>query len=315
MPLDPKVQTLLTRVNAQVAPQSQPISAAEHRATTLVQAKQSGPLPSVAALAERTIPGPGGALPVTIYTPIGDAPFPLLLYFHGGGFVLPGLPHHDYLCRELCNRVSCVVVAVDYRLAPEAPFPAATDDCLAATRWAAEHALELNSDPARVAVAGDSSGGALAAVTALRCRDAGGPMLRAQLLLCPLTAYHTPPTPSALAYAKGYLMTRARLIWYLAQYLTDAEAAHPYAFPLAAPDLRGLPPTLIITAEYDILRDEGERYAARLQAAGVPTVQSRYPGMIHGFFAMPGLLAQAQQAMDEAIVWLQGTLSSTEERP
>ena len=174
MPLDPKVQTLLTRVNAQVAPQSQPISAAEHRATTLAQAKQSGPLPPVAALAKRTIPGPGGARPVMIYTPIGDAPFPLLLYFHGGGFVLPGLPHHDYLCRELCNRVSCVVVVVDYRLAPEAPFPAATDDCLAATRWAAEHALELNSDPTRVAVAGDSSGGALAAVTTLRCRDAGG---------------------------------------------------------------------------------------------------------------------------------------------
>jgi len=313
MSLDPKVQALLTHINTQASAESQPRSAAEHRATTLAQAQPSRSLPAVAAVAERTIPGPAGALPVTVYTPDGGGPFPLLLYFHGGGFVLPALPHHDYLCRELCNRVGCVVVAVDYRLAPEAPFPAATDDCLAATRWAAEHALELNIDPARVAVAGDSSGGALAAVTALRCRDAGGPLLRAQLLFCPLTAYHTPPTPSALAYAKGYLMTRPRLIWYLAQYLTGAEAAHPYAFPLAAPDLRSLPPALIITAEYDILRDEGERYAARLQAAGVSTVQSRYPGMIHGFFAMPGLLAQAQQAMDEAIVWLQGALGNKEE--
>lgn len=304
MSLDPKVQVLLTRINAQAAADSQPRSAAEHRVTTLAQAQPSRSLPAVAAVAERTISGPAGALPVTIYTPEGVGPFPLLLYFHGGGFVLPALPHHDYLCRALCNRVGCVVVAVDYRLAPEAPFPAATDDCLAATCWVAEHAPDLNGDPACVAVAGDSSGGALAAVTALRCRDEDGPPLVAQLLLCPLTAYPTPPTPSGLAYAKGYLMTRPRLLWYLQQYVSESAAAHPYAFPLAAPDLRDLPPALVITAEYDILRDEGERYAARLRAGGVSTALTRYPGMIHGFFAMPGLLAQAQQAVDESVAWL-----------
>lgn len=315
MPLDPKVQALLTRINAQTAPQRHPISIAEYRAITLAQAKPPAPLPPVAAISARTLPGPGGPLPVTIYTPAGRGPWSLLLYCHGGGFVLPSLPPHDYLCRALCQGVGGVVVAVAYRLAPEAPFPAATDDCLAATLWAVQHCAELTADPARVAVVGDGTGGALAAVTAIRSRDAGGPPLHAQLLLCPLTAYHTPPTPSALRYAKGYLLTRRRLIWELAHYLTAAEAAHPYAFPLAAPDLRDLPPALILTAEYDILRDEGERYAARLRAAGAPTSLVRYPGMIHGFFAMPSLLAQARQALAQAMAWLQRTLGCPGERP
>lgn len=304
MPLDPNVQALLARLNAQKGSPLGTITAAEHRASTLAQAKPTGgPLP-VAAVTEHTLAGPGGALPVTIYRPAGVGPFPILLYFHGGGFVLPALPHHDWLCRVLCHGASCVVVAVDYRLAPEAPFPAATDDCLFATQWAAQHAATLDADPTRLAVAGDSSGGALAAVTALRWRDEGGPPLVAQVLLCPLTAYPTPPTPSGLAYARGYMLTRQQLLWYLQQYVSESAAAHPYAFPLAAPDLRDLPPALVITAEYDILRDEGERYAARLRAAGVPTTLTRYPGLIHGFFAMPGLLAQAQQAMAEVVAWL-----------
>jgi acetyl esterase len=294
----------LARINAQEAPPLHTLSAAEHRAQTVAQTQPSPALPAVAAITERTIPGPAGDVPATVYRPAGAGPFPLVLFFHGGGFVLPALPHHDHLCRALCNGAGCVVVAVDYRLSPEAPFPAATDDCMAATRWAAQHGALLEADRTRLAVAGDSSGGALAAVTALRCRDEGGPPLVAQVLLCPLTAYPMPPTPSGLAYARGYLLTRARLLWYLQQYVSATAAAHPYAFPLAAPDLRDLPPALIITAEYDILRDEGERYAARLRATRVPTTLARYPGMIHGFFAMPGLLAQAQQAIDESVHWL-----------
>lgn len=304
MPLDPNVHALLTRINAQKGPPLSMLTAPAHRACTLAQAKPTSiPIP-VAAVTEHTLAGPGGALPVTIYRPAGVGPFPLLLYFHGGGFVLPGLPHHDQLCRAFCHSTGCVVVAVDYRLAPEAPFPAASDDCLAATRWAAQQGATLAADPTRLAVAGDSSGGALAAVTALRCRDAGDPPLVAQVLLCPLTAYPTPPTPSGLAYAQGYLLTREQLLWYLQHYVSESAAAHPYAFPLAAPDLRDLPPALIITAEYDVLRDEGERYAARLRAAGVPTTLTRYPGMVHGFFAMPALFDQAQQAIAEAVDWL-----------
>lgn len=305
MPLDPKVQALLARLNGQKGPPLSTLTVAEHRASVLAQARPTGASHPVAAVTACTLAGPGGELPVTVYRPTGDGPFPLLLYFHGGGFVLPGLPHHDQLCRVFCQQVGCLVMAVDYRLAPEAPFPAAADDSLAATQWAVHHAAMLEADPTRLAVVGDSSGGALAAVTALRCRDAGGPPLVAQLLLCPLTAYPTPPTPSGLAYAKGYLLTREQLLWYLQHYVGESAAAHPYAFPLAAPDLRDLPPTLIITAEYDILRDEGERYAARLRAAGVSTTLTRYPGMIHGFFAMPGLLDQAQQAIEEAVGWLQ----------
>jgi acetyl esterase len=304
MPLDPKVQTLLVRINAHKGCTPQPLAVADHRALTVAQAHPVDAAPPVGAVTAVTVPGPVGVLPVTIYTPVGTGPFPLLLYFHGGGFVLPSLPHHDWLCRALCHGAGCVVLAVDYRLAPEAPFPAAADDCMAVTRWAAQHSADLDAGPTRLAVAGDSSGGALAAVTALRCRDEGGPPLVAQLLLCPLTAYPTPPTPSGLAYARGYMLTREQLLWYLHQYVSASAAAHPYAFPLAAPDLRELPPALIITAEYDLLRDEGERYAARLRAAGVPTTLTRYPGMIHGFFAMPGLLDQAQQAMDEAVQWL-----------
>lgn len=230
MPLDPKVKALLERINAHPAPPIRSLTPAEHRAMTVAQARSTAAaLPGVGER-ERTIPGPAGDLPVTIYRPEGDGPFPLLLYFHGGGFMLPSLPHHDTLCRSLCDGVGCVVVAVHYRLAPEFNFPAAPDDCFAATRWVAQHAQELRGDPSRIAVAGDSSGGALAAVTTLRCRDEGGPSLCGQVLLCPLTAYYIPATPSALSYAEGYMMTRARLIWYLDHYVTDStEANNPYA--------------------------------------------------------------------------------------
>jgi acetyl esterase len=208
-----------------------------------------------------------------------------------------------------CEAVN--VLSVDYRLAPEFKFPAAPDDCLAATRWAAEHAAEFNADPTRLAVAGDSAGGNLATVTALRIRDEGGPPLRGQLLIYPVTDYHTPPTPSYLANANGYYLTRDDMIWFWGHYLNHAgEANHPHASPLRAPDLHSLPPALVITAEYDPLRDEGEHYAGRLRAAGVPTVLSRYEGMIHGFFSLGGLFEASQRAVREANGWLRQVLAA-----
>ena len=298
---------LLTRVtggkplNELPVPEARKAASGSNR-TQIPKRRKSMPL---AGVTNRIIPGPVGDIPIRLYAPQGQGPFPLVIFFHGGGFVVGDLDTADEICRTLCGVAGCSVLSVDYRLAPEHKFPAAPDDCLAATRWAAAHAAEFNADPARLVVAGDSAGGNLAAVTALRVRDEGGPALCGQLLIYPVTDYHTPPTPSYLANAHGYLLTREMMIWFWAHYLNCAgEAGHPHAAPLRAPDLRGLPPALVITAEYDPLRDEGERYAARLQQAGVPTVQARYAGMIHGFFMLGDLFGESRRAVEEANVWL-----------
>jgi acetyl esterase len=232
------------------------------------------------------------------------------VFFHGSGFVLCSLNTHDGMCRNLCAGADCLVVSVDYRLAPEHKFPAAIDDCVFATRWVADHATELNGDAARLVIAGDSAGGNIAAATALRLRDEGGPPLCGQLLLYPVTDYHTPGTPSYEANAEGYGLTRDTMKWFWDHYLTDpSEASNPYAAPLRARDLSGLPPALVITAEYDPLRDEGERYAERLREAGVHTALLRYDGMNHGFLFWVGLVDKAGDAMAEACAWLRDAFS------
>jgi acetyl esterase len=304
---------LLTRVAGGKPLNELPV--AEARQAALAQIPKRRKAMPLADVTNRIIPvcagdapGPAGDIPIRLYAPQGQGPFPLVIFFHGGGFVVGDLDTADEMCRTLCWGAGCSVLSVDYRLAPEHKFPAAPDDCLAATRWAAAHAAEFNADPARLVVAGDSAGGNLAAVTALRVRDEGGPALCGQLLIYPVTDYHTPPTASYLANAHGYLLTREMMIWFWAHYLNCArEASHPHAAPLRAPDLRGLPPALVITAEYDPLRDEGERYAARLQQAGVPTVQARYAGMIHGFFMLGELFGESRRAVEEANVWLRQT--------
>jgi acetyl esterase len=213
------------------------------------------------------------------------------------------------MCRNLCAGSGCVVVSVDYRLAPEAKFPAATDDCLAATRWAVANAAALGADPGRVLVAGDSAGGNLAAVTALRIRDEGGPTLLGQLLIYPVTDHYDPGTPSMIENAEGYGLTRAGMIWFWDHYLADArDAAHPHASPLRAGDLSGLPPALVVTAEYDPLRDEGEYFGNRLRQAGVATRMKRWDGVNHGFFFWPGVVDKAGAAIDEACVWVRSVV-------
>jgi acetyl esterase len=240
----------------------------------------------VASVEDRVIPGPGGDIPVRIYTPEGTAPFPVVVYFHGGGWVIGSVEGSDATARALTNRSGCQVVSVEYRLAPENKFPAAIDESFAATEWVAANASSFGGDPARIAVAGDSAGGNLAAAVCLLAKERGGPKISFQLLVYPVTDFNL-ETRTYAANADGYLLTRTSMEWFWAQYLNDPEEAkNPIAAPLQAPDLSGLPPALVITAEFDPLCDEGEAYALRLSEAGVPTVFRRFDGMIHGFFGM-----------------------------
>jgi acetyl esterase len=307
MPLDPQIRALFGGGEAVPALPTSTESMREfYRARELPGQK----IGRVASVLERSIPGPGGPLAIRVYTPPGIGPFPLILCFHGGGWVAGNLDSYDAGARNLCAGVPAVTVSLDYRLAPEHQFPAATEDCLAALRWVAAHASELGATAARIAVAGDSSGGNLAAVTALRARDEGGPRLAGQLLVYPVTAHHTRGTRSYSENAEGYLLTREVMEFFWATYLVaSTQVRNPHVAPLEAPDLRGLPPAMVITAEFDPLRDEGEEYGRRLQQAGVPTVVSRYEGMIHGFFSLTGILDKADAALDEACVWLRRVLA------
>ena len=303
MPVDPQIQALLDKGTGVPATHTLPVDVAraQYEARIALMAPPAG----IAGVRQQTIEGPGGDLRIRIYTPHGTGPFPLLVFFHGSGFVLCSLDTHDGMCRNLSAGSGCVVASVDYRLAPEHKFPAGIEDCLHATRWAAAHAAELGADPTRIAVAGDSAGGNMAAVTALRLREEGGPALRGQLLLYPVTDYHTPGTPSYEENAEGYGLTRDTMKWFWDHYLSDpSEGAHPHASPLRAPDLSGLPPALVVTAEYDPLRDEGEFYAGKLRAAGVPTTLTRYDGVNHGFMFWAGVVDKAGAAMNEACEWL-----------
>ena len=303
MPVDPQIQELLDKGAGVPATHLLPV--AEARAQYEARIPLMAPAGPVAGVEERVIDGPGGPLRLRLYRPPGRGPFPLLVYFHGSGFVLCSLDTHDGICRNLCAGAGCVVVSVDYRLAPEHKFPAGLEDCVAATIWASRNAATLGADPGRIAVGGDSAGGNLAAVTALRLRDAGGPALRGQLLLYPVTDYHTPGTPSYAENAEGYGLTRETMKWFWAHYLNDeSEAAHPHAAPLRASDLSGLPPAFVLVAEYDPLRDEGEAYGLRLREAGVDVSILRADGMNHGFLFWVGRVDRARPSMDAGCAWL-----------
>jgi acetyl esterase len=258
------------------------------------------PRPAVAEVEDREVPGPAGRIPVRVYRPSLAAELPVLVYFHGGGWTICSIETHDGTCRQLANAAGCAVVSVEYRLAPEHPFPAAPEDCYAALCFVARHAASLRVDAKRLAVGGDSAGGNLSAVVSLMARDRRGPRPCHQLLVYPVTN-HAFDTESYRENAEGLLLTREmmRIFWghYLAR---EEDGRHPYASPLRAPDLSGLPPAHVITAEYDPLRDEGEAFAARLAAAGVPVVARRYDGMIHGFFGFAAMIDRAGEAVADA---------------
>jgi len=305
----PKIQKML-QAAAEIS--SQPISSLtteEIRASrNQILAGLGGPPDPVAEVEDIQIPVESGKITLRVYTPEKDGVLPGLLYFHGGGWVVGSLDTHDSICRKLALGIRCVVVSVDYRLAPEHKFPTAAEDAYAATKWVAENAARINCSPERLAVAGDSAGGNLAAVVCLMARDRGGPALKFQLLVYPNTDLSAFDKESFRKYGDRLILTTEIMTFYRNAYLGGEEdGRNPYASPLLAGDLSGLPLALIITAEHDILACDGADYAHRLREAGVPTSHSDYEGMIHVFFGMAELGSE-NNGLDEAVTALRAAL-------
>ncbi len=301
MSLDVHVRNLLDQMASLKLPKFSEIGPQAARAAMRASFFRQGDTP-IGRVENRAIPGPAGEIAIRIYTPrdAKDAVLAGLVFFHGGGFVIGDLDTHDDLCRCLANESGCRVVAVDYRLAPEHPFPAAVDDSFAATQWVAAHAAELGIDPRRLAVGGDSAGGNLAAVVA-QLAKANGPAIAFQLLIYPVTQLGAPDTPSMRENAKGYFLEKEGMEWFTRLYAPDAKHRHdPRLSPMLCADLAGQPPAYVITAGFDPLRDEGKDYADKLDAAGVPVTHVNYPGMVHGFFSMRGLIPKAREAVAAA---------------
>jgi len=309
MPLDPQIQAIRDRRVRDRTPQLYTLSLADARAADLASIQQDADREPVFEVVDRTLPRPGGELPVRIYRPSADRPLPVLLYFFGGGWTLGSIDTSDGICRSLANRAGCLVVTVGYRLAPEHRFPAAVEDCQAALRWVLGYSEELGADPERIAAGGDSAGGNLAAALCLWLRDSGEATLAGQLLVYPNTDQYA-DDESMRTSTDPWLFNNRSVAWYRGHYLaTPQDGEHPLASPLRAEKLDGLPPALVITAEYDPLRDQGERYARRLGEAGVPVTLTRYPGMVHGFFAMAGSVDAGQAAVTQAAEQLRAWLS------
>jgi acetyl esterase len=304
MPMHPQVQKMRRQRRRKKVPQLYTLSVDEARELDLKSIQEAGGIPEeVASVTSEVIAGPGGDLPLRIYRPVLGVDLPVLVYFFGGGWTLGNLETCDAVCRRIANEAGCAVVSVEYRLAPEHKFPAAVQDCYAATFWASS---QMNAPC--VAVGGDSAGGNLAAAVALLARDEGLP-LAAQLLVYPCTDYLS-DTPSLRGGTDPVMFNKTSVAWYWSQYLdVAADGLNPLASPLRAVSLHGLPPALVITAEYDPLRDQGEQYAARLAEAGVPVKLSRYDGMVHGFFCMAGDLDDGAAAQREAAEFVKTHLS------
>jgi acetyl esterase len=304
MPLHPAAQQMLDQLAAADSPRLWDMPIDEVRAGEMLFASiGAGDPVDIAAVEDRVVPGPHGDIPVRVYTPSNNddaSPPAAVVYLHGGGWVFMSIETHDTICRRLAAASGSVVVSVQYRLAPEHPFPVPLDDCYAATTWVADHAAELGTEPGLLAVMGDSAGGNLAAAVTLAARERAGPRIAAQVLMYPALD----PARDTASYTEngtGYLLDEPSMQWFWQQYLqSDDHEKDPLAAPGRADDLRGLPTATVITAEFDPLRDEGENYAARLAEAGVAARSHRVPGMLHGFLGMPAMFPEADDAMSIA---------------
>lgn len=313
MPVDPQCQFLLDQMAASDSKMTEldPPAARAVGDAGLTMTAAFAPPVDLASVTDTTFPGPGGEVPIRVYRPHGDGLLPGVVFFHGGGFVIGTIDTHDTVCRLLAAEAGAVVVSVEYRLAPEHPFPAGVEDCIAATAWVAAEAASLDIDAARLVVCGDSAGGNLAAVVAQRARD-HGPALAFQALMYPAVDADRAHYPSVTDNAEGYLLEAETMAWFQQHYVADGAEVDPHdprISPLRAPSLAGVAPAYVVTAEYDPLRDEGEAYAAALEAAGVPVEMVRYDGMIHGFWNFIGLVDRATEATVAMAAAIRGAVS------
>ena len=314
MPLDPQIEFVIGLVKKANAPEFWQLTPDQAREQYLLRVAKLSVKEPIFKTEDRRIPGPGSHIPVRIYTPRearSGEKLPVLLWFHGGGFVIGSLDTHDSVCRMLANQADCIVVSADYRLAPEYKFPAAVEDCEAALKWLWLHAVEFGADPQAIAVGGDSAGANLATVVAILARDAGHPRVAFQLLIYPCVAPE-PETPSHHKFAEGYVLSRNTITWFFKHYQRSRTDSSDFRFaPLAADDLTNLPPALVLVAGYDPLRDEGVDYAKRLIEAGNRVRLVNYEGMIHGFILMGGAVDAAKRAVAESAQALREAFAAT----
>lgn len=312
MTLDPQAKALLERISAASAPLYESLPAPAARALYETSAQiLCGELAELHSIDKITIPGPAGDIPALHYRPTAEEGLPILVFYHGGGYVIGSPQSHDVVCRELALQANCVVVSIDYRLAPEHKFPAAVDDAWAALEWVANHGEELHGDSSRLAVAGDSAGGNLAAVVSLMARDAKAPALAFQLLIYPGTDLVC-SYPSHDAFGNDYLLTKNLIDWFMNHYFVEGEDRSQWlASPMNADSHAGLPPAFVLSAGFDPLQDEEAAYVAKLQQAGVNVEHSHYEGMIHGFITMPGVLQESRNAIRECAEKLKAGFANT----
>ncbi|HEX6312845.1 MAG TPA: alpha/beta hydrolase [Acidimicrobiia bacterium] len=309
MPLHPQAQMFLDQSEGQPPPYE--TSIADARAMMDGFNALAGEPQAVASVEDREIPGPGGSLRIRVYRPTGDDDLPVTVFYHAGGYVIGSLDSHDSLCRLLANGSGSIVVAVDYRRAPEHRFPAPVEDAFATLQWVAEHAAELGADAGRLAVAGDSVGGGLATIVSILARDAGGPALRLQVMVYPDVEWSF-SSPSWEEYGHGYFVTVEIAEWLRETYFNSPSEWDDWrASPLRCPDLSGLPPALLICPEYNLARSDMEAYARRLEEAGVPTTFSLYEGMLMGFWCMGSFIDAGHAAIDEVTSALRGAFATT----